>query len=711
MPRIYFILVFAFCSFGKANGQTFFDFDPDMIGVQKTEWYRYYHSGPGSQKENLHNGLDSMYVFFNYPKKTPKNAPNPKHRYSSGVEFSITYKGQFNNNQLEGEGTMEMVVRSSGSNGYPTWVYKGQFKQGLAEGYGELRTLFMKKPCYFRGLFRQGKPVDGMVVSFFHRQRKEEPTFFYCGEVRFGNESIYPEGWGAVLRTQLDHDDIEQTDNVGLGGGFYAGQFFRGSMTGFGICNHTDYGYGLDMQPLVPVLVGADDIFCRYDPIPIRAEFLAGKPFMPQSFTNSRYEKLIPDVKKSVYAELDMGNGVFYKGMVWQNLPHGLGYVEYPGNFRDMSLWNLGQKILWKEAVDNLLPEKGMIEPKRILAATYRCSTVVTRLSGGFDYPELKCSKGIYPMLYYGRLNGKGFPEGWGWKVTGEENNYVYGQAFPLIGKFNGTDPAEDTSGLASADSLYQYSYNQQPLAWKNYYDAFKAAEDQYYGNTEYGVFDPLKPAEPVRKFVRDIKRTAISDSRIRRMIHTEFSFKEKERIKALSERTIGISALNYNRSNPAQSYITTTNGKTVNGIYIPKEEIKALDYVFFNNRIYYIHQSYKSIYKGKGPNDGYLDPDKMPSKLLVFRGPVIPIKYRKTICSYCNNQSTNSGPVTYTAQVNSGRSETKVYQNNSGTYSVVTTPVYNSFNITVPAFKSKPCAYCGNKEGWEIEEIKMVEW
>ena len=32
-------------------------------------------------------------------------------------------------------------------------------------------------------------------------------------------------------------------------------------MTGFGICNHTDYGYGLDMQPLVPVLVGADDIF------------------------------------------------------------------------------------------------------------------------------------------------------------------------------------------------------------------------------------------------------------------------------------------------------------------------------------------------------------------------------------------------------------------------------------------------------------------
>ena len=59
-------------------------------------------------------------------------------------------------------------------------------------------------------------------------------------------------------------------------------------------------------------------------------------------------------------------------------------------------------------------------------------------------------------------------------------------------------------------------------------------------------------------------------------MIHTEFSFKEKERIKALSERTIGISALNYNRSNPAQSYITTTNGKTDNGIYNPKEEKKA---------------------------------------------------------------------------------------------------------------------------------------
>lgn len=702
MYRFLFILFFLFATFRFVEAQTSFDYSDEVIGVQNSDWFHYYGFGQSSQKGYIHNGIDSMYIFFDYPKKAPKGI-SPK--YGSDIGFRIYYTGQFVNNQLEGEGTMELRNWPKYGVGNRIWIYKGQFKNGLANGFGELsvtiRARFGIMPCVFRGLFVDGKPLEGILATHYHQQYKDQPTLYYSGQVKFQKMHLQMEGWGALLRSNRDHDDIEQTSSLGLKGGFYAGQFYNGSMTGFGIGN---YAYEpLQLGYLTTMLVGADAILKEYDPLPIKTGFLVNEPYQFGSFSNHSLHSFLPDVEKASYAEIKMGDGIVYKGMVYQNLPYGLGYVEYSDNLKDISFWKRGEKIAWKDLVDNLLPQKGMIEPKRIMSATRRCEQLWDKK---YKYNYYECTKGIYPMNYFGAINENGFPIGWGWKISTVENNYITGEIRPIIGKFNGADPTADTSGLLTSDSLFQYGWQYNNEDKQNPYLGYP---ESFYFDLSTGWFQTLKPTG---MYTRTFSNVGISDTYLRIKAHELFVASEKKRLaEKLSRKTISLSEVYYKTSNPSESYLVTNSGQRVTGIIIPRENLTEGDYVYIDKQLYHVHMGYQNIFLGESPNDGFLSTTNIPSNVLTFRGYYISLKHEEAFCSGCSHRNYSDAPITYTGSVQSGRYETNVYQNNSGTYTIASNPIYNSFSITVSPSAPPICKVCKGSRKKVKSPLKVVEW
>lgn len=415
------------------------------------------------------------------------------------------------------------------------WVYVGDFVNGKAEGFGELSCYFMTSkpgtitPCWYRGEFKNGQPTEGNLIHILHKEKNRTPVIFYSGQVFFENGKITWHGYGALLRSEMDHSDPKFSTGSGVPGALYMGQFYKGSATGFGITNTVDPKGKLG--PLVTVLTGADDIFQQYTNLELYADFLGGLPYTPTVSKQVHLNKLFPQMEAAAYKEMAINNEVIYKGMMVDNLPYGLGYVEYPGekgNFRDIGWWMQGKKLAMEQVLKNLLPDSNWLQPKKIPVYVKDCNS---SWNDKLKKMEIFCVEKQKEAIYYGPVSAKGFPVDWGLLHPAQAGEAGFK---PYLGKFTGADPAADKTTNMGAEKLFVYSYNQQ---WQyNYYNPALAAQDQYYNEFELGVFDQYFPVVPL-SYKRHFTRLAFAEDMFLEKRHVDYVKYEREFKQELANR------------------------------------------------------------------------------------------------------------------------------------------------------------------------------
>ncbi len=622
-------------------------------------------------------------------------------------EFHLYYEGEMKNNTFHGLGKLRFTNRNTG---YNDWSYTGDFVNGKADGFGELSCYFLtSKPgtiteCWFRGEFENGQPTESSLIHIFHKEKKRTPVIFYSGQVLFETGRITWDGYGALLRSEMDHSDPKFSTGSGVPGALYIGQFYKGSVTGFGLSNTVDASGHLG--PLVSVLTGADDIFQQYSNLGLYADFMASQPYSPPVNKQVQLYRLFPQMEAAIYKEMALTNEVIYKGMMVDNLPYGLGYVEYPGekgNYRDIGWWMNGKKLPVEQVLKTLLPDSNWLQPKKIPVFVKDCNKT---WNSKLKKEEILCTEKQTEGLYYGPVSAKGFPLGWGLLHPSQRGD-AYFKSY--LGKFSGADPAADRSTNMGAEQLYVYSYNQQ---WQyNYYDPAKAAQDQYYNEFELGVFDPYFPAVPFG-YKRYYTRIAFAEDMFLEKRHVDYVKYEREFKQELANRpSIQVDAVYLNDRTMSNSYVQDMNGNKISMSYIAKEQLTRGDYVFLGKALYYVHDSYGNIMLGMVPTDGFWFAESVPAKVLVLRGyKITNIEHNLAYCSGCSNlPPLPTGPVIVTGSAHSGRYETNVYQNNSGGGSIVSKPIYNQISITLPPPTRKPCKVCNDRRKNEKVPLKVI--
>ena len=622
--------------------------------------------------------------------------------------FILQYEGELKNKTFHGYGKLDFRNTNTG---YLDWSYTGEFENGKANGFGELRCTYNYKvyrsdsECWFRGEFKDGQPVEGSLFMNFQREKTNTPTVFYSGQVLFEQGKIRWHGFGALLRTEMDHSNPKMTSNLGIGGAFYLGQFYKGSATGYAITNTVDSTGRLGS--LSAVLSGADDIFFQYEDLKFYADFLAGTPYTPPTGKTTLY-RMLPQMDKSVYKDLPLSKEIIYKGMVLDNQPYGLGYVEYSGqrgNYRDLGFWKNGQKVSVEQVLKNLLPDSNWLQKKQLQVYVQACTSTWNEK---LKKLEETCNDNFRKAVYYGPLSSQGHPIGWGWIHNDETGANSFN---PLLGEFTGADLSTDKSTMLGAERLYSYTYNQQ---WQyNYYNPQLAAQDQYYSIFEPGVFDQRFPVHKTVGFKRYFTRTAFAEDRFIEERHVDYVKFEREFKQQLATRPVFyINSFYRRKSNMQASYIQNEQGQQLQGIYIPRDEIGRGDYVFLGSAFYYVHDSYRNIMLGITPTDGFWLAAQIPATVFVIRGYNLKgIEHQLIYCSGCSDlPPLPTGPVTITGSAHSGRYETNVYQNNSGGGSVVSKAIYNQISITLPPPTRKPCKVCNDRRKSEKVPVRIVE-
>lgn len=635
-------------------------------------------------------------------------AEKKKYGKSPLPEMKLSYEGELKNNRFHGYGKLSFRNNNSG---YNDWIYTGEFAEGKANGYGELKCLYLypnarfDNECYFRGEFRDGIPVEGSMILNFHRVKKNTGTVFYSGQVLFEKGRMSLHGFGSLLRFEMDHEDPKFSSNLGIRGALYMGQFYRGSATGFGISNTVDSSGQLGS--LKAVLTGADDIFYQYDDLNLNADFLIGLPYGPPS-AKTVLHRLFPLVDKAVYKELLLTKDIVYKGMVLDNQPYGLGLVEYPGErglYRDISFWKQGLKISTADALKQLLPDSNWLIAKPISPYIRQCWY---NWNDKLKKTELTCTDAFRKALYYGPVSEKGYPVGWGWMHTAEENTNRF---TPLLGKFSGADPAQEKSTTLGAERLYQYTYNQQRNY--NYNNPQLAALDQHYSEFEGGVFDQVFPVIKPVNFKRYFTRIAFSEDQFMDEKQVNYvKFEQDFKMQLAARPTFFLHSFYRSKLNPSSSYIQNEQGQQLKGLYVSRENIQRGDYVFLGTAFYYVHDSYRNIMLGKTNLDGVWPVAGVPDNVVVIRGYKLDgIEHRLVYCSGCSNlPPVSNEPVTITGSAHSGRYETNVYQNNSGGGTIVSKAIYNQISITLPPPTRKPCKVCNDLRKSEKVPVRIVE-
>jgi hypothetical protein len=653
----------------------------------------------GKMKGGEYASVDLSLSLSKKEKKVYGKSPLP--------EFHLYYEGEMKNNTFNGLGKLRFTNRNTG---YLNWTYTGDFIDGKADGFGELSCYFLTAKngtiteCWFRGEFENGQPTEGCLINILHKEKKRTPVIFYSGQVLFENGQITWDGYGALLRSEMDHSDPKFSTCSGVPGSLYIGQFYRGSATGFALTNTVDQSGHLG--PLVSVLAGADDIFQQYTNLGLYADFMAGQPYSPPVNKQAQLYSLFPQMEAAIFKEMALTNEVIYKGMMVDNLPYGLGYVEYVGengNFRDIGWWMQGKKLSIAKVLKNLLPDSNWLQPKTIQAFVKDCNKT---WNNKLYKEEIFCTDKQTEGLYYGPVNANGFPIGWGLLHPAQTGD---GYFKSYLGKFTGADPAADKSTNMGAEQLYVYSYNQQ---WQyNYYDPVKAAKDQYYNEFERGVFDPYFPALPFG-YKRYFTRTAFAEDMFLEKRHVDYVKFERQFNQELANRpSVQVDAVYLNKSTMSNSYVQDMNGNKINMSYIAKEQLTRGDYVFIGKALYYVHDSYRNIMLGMQPSDGFWWAEQVPANVLVVRGyKITNIEHKLVYCSGCSDlPPLPTGPVTVTGSAHSGRYETNVYQNNSGGGSIVSKPIYNQISITLPPPTRKPCKVCNNRRKNEKVPLLVI--
>jgi hypothetical protein len=643
---------------------------------------------------------------------SPKLSRSEQKKYGKSPlpQIHLRYEGEMKDNSFHGLGKLRFVNTNTG---FSDWTYVGDFVNGKADGYGELTAYFTAaaytfKECWFRGVFKQGKPVEGTVILDHHLTKPNTPTVFYTGEVLFKESKLTWHGYGALLKSEYDAKDLSYSRDLGIPGAFYAGQFHQGSTTGFAITNTVDISGRLG--PLVTALVGADDIFQQFSDLALYVDLFTQKSFSPPLRKNKELYRLFPKIETVSYGEIPLTKEAVYKGMLSNGLPYGVGYTEYQcerGSYRDLGFWSNGKKLPIRDVLKALLPDSNWLTPKTVDALFVACNR---QWNDKTKRQDIICKQMAEALQYHGPVNEQGYPSGWGWMANPTK---PCNEVPSFIGKFSGKDPANDKTGKMHADTLMVYTYNQQSISQYNYYDSKKAAQDQYYSEFESGVFEPFGMLYQNGSYKRTQPRIAFAEDLFRDKAHVDYVKFEKEFAKSLSARAgLAVGTVYYDAQQPAKSYVKDINGNIVSGISKNRESLTRGDWVFLYSCFYYVHDSYRNIQLGSSPSDGFWFGEQIPPTVFVINDRNITnIEFRQVYCSGCSDlPPLRSGPATYTGQAFSGRYETNVYQNNSGSSTIVSKPIYNQISITLPPPTRKPCKVCNDNRKNERVPMQVVK-
>ncbi len=379
-----------------------------------------------SQDRITFNHKDN-YEYSMYWKPSTKVNEWDSIKFSHGRAIShqeYIYTGFMNNNEFNGPGKLTGKLMT----------YTGEWKDGRPHGLGHLvQKQALVDRIEFKGDFVEGRPVRGL---YFIVARDKKPTTFYNGEVIFENNKIWWHGFGQVLRMQTG-----DWDNMGVAGSFYAGQFYMGSATGFGITNTVSSDRRL--SNLSTALIMADRVIKEFDTLPLRTEHLFGDEFVAPTSHESLLA-LLPDYGAARLGNFRIDSLASYTGTTVRNEPYGLGMVKYSDGFIDFGIWKNGKKLDVKDVLDKLLPQQNLLVPWQRQEITrvikYIPKTKRTPERHEIDWVKKK-------VTYYAPRNAKGQAEGWGYKIIEDSDSPVQG------GLFLGIEPVK--KGPFNADPNY----------------------------------------------------------------------------------------------------------------------------------------------------------------------------------------------------------------------------------------------------------------
>lgn len=602
------------------------------------------------------------------------------------------YQGDFVNNMPEGVGTISRY--NSITDRHIMWTYQGQVSKGMANGSGVFRkfgfdlTKLNPDPKHidtiseFRGSFSNGFPIEGMLKMELNA--KNEALLFYSGGVCFTGDIIVQQGWGNMMRSnRADY-------SIGVAGGFYSGQFFCSSMTGWGLANLADEDGSIQPR-LVAGLFAADKLIRQYNSIAADAHSLIGGDVSKSGATANA---LLPGLAGTKTGKIDYADYTYYGAVNSQNEPYGLGYILYPDGFRDVGIWQNGKRLHPSEVLKTLLPDSTVLAPQ-----------IMHR------------KKGIIEEVY--ALSAGGFPDGWGWSWEHPEGdfsaiwNHLGPYNYPRVQKFEGShNPAQWFYPTDTSLSLQPY-ISRPDL----YYNADERLfERQYRTNLTYRVDvpGPYDPYHPAPGYIKSYQYTALGDERaVRYAVRYEASKKQmaallftqgaKEAAAALSKlQQLEVYSGHLDRSHPEKSILNVSSPvRSLHAQTLRLKDLQVNDYLIGYNGLLRVVGTL-GVLVAFDDGSSVESTDKL---VPVFRGYALSEIFNANKCEHCKGTGIEPGTsraggdlLWYVSSY-----KTTVSWASPGMEKVTTTPVLSYAGQSSPVI-GKTCTFCKGRSAYKTK-------
>ena len=656
--------------------------------------------------------------------------------YKKGIRpDSFVYKGSFKNNLFNGYGEL------MSDNEDRSFKYAGMWKDGKMHGIGRLtrykRNMIIQGEFVrigfqnliknwgkgydncrfyeFKGNFINGVPAEGLYIAGFNFDGTA--STFYSGDVKleegmeitlakddvrkFGTDIIW-HGFGTLYRTS------NQADQFGAPGAYYSGQFWKGSMTGFGISNTLDTtGHLSNLKAGICIADRMVHVFNTFD---FGTQWLGDGPV--DGITGNTLQ-VLPMLKEAVPTSYNFTEGT-YKGGVLRGAPYGPGIVIYRDGFMDIGFWQHGEKLKVKNLLARILPDSTVLNP-----------TVVAELGRSFksgkpkpnDYKGYRgaWSKLKYWIdrdkkrtLYYSAFTDRDEPSGWGWKVAHDDEN-----AEPELGFFNGRLAGKRNPN--NADTMFV----QCEIDWKKSAYWGMTTNNGYVADSKnFDYFSKLR-AEKVYIVLDEedkpivgpdrsnpgealTQQLAYSDDRIVKQSMVDYILAEREKFKQAANEFSSLprftpKKLVIDRFIRSNSYITDDQKKVVVQS-IDRTQLRVNDYLLIDTTLKLVSYNANRYL--------VLDDNTYPpatGTVYIIRGYQLVRTYHEWTCPLCNG---TGGSVTTVGTQGVVGFDYEITDRTSTTVTITKSPVY----IKLPGIDIKTtCKHCNGKPHRKVYDMAIV--
>lgn len=695
---------FYFCTFLflslSLKAQNSEDLAKDVLHFTKPEWFQSL-AQPG-KKNYKPAPFDS--VLIEYANKVDKRK----------ILFqTIKYIGAFKNGLFHGKGKLLLTQYSNPfrEDKPGTLTYEGDFENGAAAGKVFLnyswwytprgmKAILVKMNC--QAEFKDGLLKSGLIRADHTLDNVPVLTTFYSGELYMKGLSPVLNGLGILYVSKNSPGSEMAKRSPGIDGGFYAGNFFHGEYTGFAISNNFD-AVKNELSNLSVGIVGKGELLHTFSTLPIKHDWTF-KDLQSMQYKCENFSKLFGDFKEVKKGVVYLDNINKYTGGLKNELPHGIGYIENGNGFYDLSFWNAGKRLSVKDVLSKLLPDSTMIQMKRF-------EKQVTK-----EYTSNKGTRKEELILiadYYGNLNQKGNPEGWGILLCKEDLDPLYQTSYDstkykiegtMICNFNGSGvfdkyPQTDMSHLIKAEDK-----NKAYLVGLRANDIFQSyafiSSVFKIGNTLPRVTEYYNSSTPTV--------AAVETESFRDDMDAYMSSKQAEMTYISSRKSIEIFKVHLS-SIASNSYVESSLGR-IELQELTADKINYGDLILYNDVFYEVNRMRMlNDFVAPNPINPYLSvSEALKNKTgYVLKGYWLTARYESdpvNICAFCGGKA--PGKSTYTGVGYTGRYENNVYQNNSGGINIVSKPITTITTVTVD---NKPCKYCHGNEKKRRVRVNVV--